>query len=106
MKGDNIPKWNRDIKYGHNYGEKTVPDNIRFNLDHPYRISKKSFVAYPYDYSQEEVDEFMESLTSDVIKQITLFFQTMPRLKNSIKYTNSNGDEKTFVIEGMQTFFS
>ena len=58
------------------------------------------------DYSQEEVDEFMESLTSDVIKQITLFFQTMPRLKNSIKYTNSNGDEKTFVIEGMQTFFS
>ena len=58
------------------------------------------------DYSQEEVDEFMESLTSDVIKQITLFFQTMPRLKNSIKYTNSNGDEKIFVIEGMQTFFS
>lgn len=58
------------------------------------------------DYDQESIDEFMESLSGEVIKGITHFFETMPRLRHQIKYTNSEGTEKTFVVEGMRTFFS
>jgi len=58
------------------------------------------------DYSEEDIDTFMESLTSDVIKSIQTFFETMPRLKSEVKYTNNEGVEKTFNIEGMRTFFS
>lgn len=58
------------------------------------------------DYSEEDIDTFMESLSSDVIKSIQTFFETMPRLKTEVRYTNNDGVEKTFNIEGMRTFFS
>ncbi|MDB9980543.1 gp26 family baseplate hub assembly chaperone [bacterium] len=57
------------------------------------------------DYTSEEVDAFMETLSSDVVAKIQKFFETMPRLRHELKYTNSNKDEKTFVIEGLRTFF-
>lgn len=57
------------------------------------------------NYSQNEIDSFMETLTNTVISQIQKFFENMPRLRHELKYTNSNGKEQTFVIEGMRTFF-
>ena len=57
------------------------------------------------DYSQEEIDAFMDDMSGEVIKQVQTFFETMPRLRQELKYTNKNGDEKTFVIEGMRSFF-
>ena len=57
------------------------------------------------DYTQDDIDAFMDDLSGDVIKQIQKFFETMPKLRQEIKYTNKNGDEKTFVIEGMRSFF-
>lgn len=57
------------------------------------------------DFTKEEVDEFVESLQSDTIKKIKKFFDTMPRVRHEIKYKNSNGDDKTFVIQGTESFF-
>jgi len=57
------------------------------------------------DYSRKEVMEFLDSLESDVIKGLRDFFDTMPKLRHTMKYTNSNGNEKTFVLEGIKTFF-
>jgi hypothetical protein len=57
------------------------------------------------DYTQEEIDSFMDDMSADVIKQIQTFFETMPRLRQELKYTNTNDEEKTFVIEGMRSFF-
>jgi hypothetical protein len=57
------------------------------------------------NYSQSEIDAFMETLTNTVISQIQKFFENMPRLRHEVKYTNSEGKEQTFVIEGMRTFF-
>jgi hypothetical protein len=57
------------------------------------------------DFSEEQIIAFADDLDSSAIKKIKEFFETMPTLRHELKYTNKNGDEKTFVIEGMQTFF-
>jgi len=57
------------------------------------------------EYSEEEIDNFMESMGADVVKGIQSFFETMPKLRHEIPYTNSAGKEQTFVLEGMRSFF-
>lgn len=69
------------------------------------KLASEDEVYYFKDYSSEDIDAFMEDLTSDVIKAIQNFFQTMPKLRHEMKYTNKAGTEKTFVIEGLRTFF-
>ena len=56
------------------------------------------------EYTDEQIDAFMDDMNSDVIKQIQKFFETMPKVRHELKYTNKEGTEKTFVIEGMRTF--
>jgi hypothetical protein len=58
------------------------------------------------DYSQDDIDEFMNSMTGEVMQDIQKFFETMPKLRHEMKYKNKNGDEKTFVIEGIRSFFA
>jgi hypothetical protein len=58
------------------------------------------------DYDEDEIAAFMDNMSGDIVKKISGFFETMPKLKQELKYTNSNGDEKTFVIEGMRSFFT
>lgn len=57
------------------------------------------------DFSPAEIEAFAEDLDSSAVKKIKQFFETMPTLRHEMKYKNKNGDEKTFVIEGMQSFF-
>lgn len=68
-------------------------------------VASEDEVHYFKDYEQEQIDEFLDSLSGDIIRGITTFFETMPRLRHEVKYTNKNGDEKTFVVEGMRSFF-
>ena len=69
------------------------------------KIASDDEVYYFKDYTSEEVDSFMESLSSNVVKGIQTFFETMPKLRHEMKYTNKEGKEKTFVIEGLRSFF-
>lgn len=69
-------------------------------------IASEDELHYFKEYQQEEIDDFMDGLDSPVIKGITKFFETAPKLRHEMKYTNSNGDEKTFVVEGMRSFFT
>lgn len=57
------------------------------------------------DFTDEEISDFVNNFSNDQIDQIKNFFETMPVLKYEAKYKNSSGDDKTFVIEGMETFF-
>lgn len=58
------------------------------------------------EYSSEEVETFMDGLSGDVIRQITTFFETMPKIRKELPYTNSEGKEQTFVVEGTRSFFT
>jgi hypothetical protein len=57
------------------------------------------------DFNHNEIEDFFDSLGSDVISKIREFFDTIPKLSYEHKYTNKNGVEKTFVVEGTETFF-
>lgn len=62
-------------------------------------------IHYFKDYKDEEIDEFMDGISADVVKEIGTFFDTMPKLRHEIKYKNTEGKEQTFVIEGTRSFF-
>lgn len=57
------------------------------------------------EYSEEEIDEFFNDLSAESANKIKEFFETMPKLQHEIKYTNSKGNNKTFVLEGTKNFF-
>ena len=54
---------------------------------------------------KEELKAFIENIPSPKIKEFKEFFETTPKLRFEIPYTNSNGDKKTFVSEGLKSFF-
>ena len=57
------------------------------------------------DYENDDIDAFMDNLEGSVIQKIQNFFESMPKLRHEMKYKNKEGQEKTFVIEGMRSFF-
>ena len=57
------------------------------------------------DFTHQEIQDLVESFPGKVIEELKLFLETIPVLRYEAKYVNSNGDEKTLVLEGMETFF-
>ena len=58
------------------------------------------------DYPVSEQEQFISDLDIKTFKQISAFFNTMPRLKHTIKYTNSMGTERSLTMETLNDFFS
>lgn len=69
-------------------------------------VASDDEVHYFKNYTQKEIDDFMEDTSADVVKGIQKFFETMPKLRHEIKYKNNQGEDKTFVVEGIRSFFS
>ena len=58
------------------------------------------------DSTKKELTEFLEQLTTNQFKQIEAFFETMPKLSNTIKIKNPNTEvESEVVLEGLTSFF-
>ena len=58
------------------------------------------------DMNKNELKDFIESMTHDQFIKIQQFFETMPRVKHSVKVKNPNtGVESEVVLEGMANFF-
>jgi len=57
------------------------------------------------DYTEVELTEFVESLSSNQFEKFIHFFDTIPTLKHELHYTDSNGTEKTITLQGIDDFF-
>ena len=57
------------------------------------------------DFTDTEINDFIDSLPGDALQKVKEFFENMPSMKIEKKYTNSKGEEKTFVAKGTETFF-
>ena len=58
------------------------------------------------DFTDKELDVFIESLNTKQFRDIQSFFETMPRLRHEVKFKNPNTKKQNKVtLEGMQSFF-
>lgn len=61
-----------------------------------------------YDLKQEteeEINDFLEQLTPQNLKDIRSYYEALPKVTLSAKYTRQDGTEKTIVLEGLASFF-
>ena len=57
-------------------------------------------------FTDKELNEFFDSLTSDQFIKIREFFETMPQLKHTVKYKCSTcGEDKETMVQGLNSFF-
>jgi hypothetical protein len=85
--------------------EQTAEDSYDVMISCLDKLASEDEVYNFKDLSKKEIDEFVESLPSDIMKSIKVFFDTMPKVRHEMKYKNSNGNEQVFVVEGTQSFF-
>ena len=69
------------------------------------KIYDKDNVYEMSDHSKQELDEFVESMSSQHFQKIQDFFSSLPKLSYELKYTNSNKKEVTYKLEGLADFF-
>lgn len=58
------------------------------------------------DSSEEELDEFIQSLDVKAFNKIQNFFTTMPRLHYEVSYVNSLGKTRTITLNSLSDFFT
>lgn len=59
------------------------------------------------DFTETELDEFIESLSSEHFRAVQGFFETMPRLRHEVKFKNPKTKKQNKItLEGMQSFFA
>ena len=80
-------------------GLKLIKDSIEMIFTNEETFDRSSF-------TQKELDEFFDSLTTDQFAKIKDFFDTMPVLKHTAKYKCATcGEEKETTIQGLNSFF-
>jgi len=59
------------------------------------------------DFTEEDMENFLDSLGKQHFEKIMNFFNTMPKLKHEVKYKCAKcGEKETPVLEGLQSFFT
>ena len=57
-------------------------------------------------FTDKELDEFVDSLNTKQMDKIRNFFETMPTIKHTAKYTcKTCGEEKETTVQGLNSFF-
>ena len=84
--------------------------NIRFNTNVACIetiVDSTNDEGYSFnEFSPEEIEEFVEQFTTSTVEQLQQFFATSPKMKYSVPYKDSTGKDKTFNMEGLDTFFT
>ena len=90
--------------------ENTEGDNFTIGMNLIKSSIKMIFTTeetYEKDsFTDEDLDEFIDSLNSSQFQKIREFFDTMPKLSHTVEYTCSTcGEEKKTTLEGLNSFF-
>jgi len=57
-------------------------------------------------FTEEELDNFVDSFSSEQFQKLKQFFETIPKLSHTVKYNcKTCGEEKETTIEGLNSFF-
>ena len=58
------------------------------------------------DHTRKEQEDFINSLSSQNMRDIEEFLNTLPKLSHTVEYAREDGTKVEKVIEGMQSFFT
>jgi hypothetical protein len=62
--------------------------------------------VYPVgDHTDEELNEFLDSLDIDTFNKIREFFDNLPQMYHKLEYTNANGNVRTIELNTLSDFF-
>ena len=62
-------------------------------------------ITHKVDMSKKDLDEFIESLSTEQFTRLAKFFETMPRLRHRIEVTNPKTEVTSEVmLEGIESF--
>ena len=87
-------------------GEKLIDKTFEMIGDCMEYIMEGEEMHQTSDYSQKEVDEFLNSLSSPQFREIQKFFDTMPRLRKEVTAKCKEcGKENKRILEGLGDFF-
>jgi len=91
---DNVPETDNtsDIV---DYLIKSCVDQI-FDEDSVYPAS---------DHTDEELNEFLDSIDIETFNKIRDFFENLPQMYHKLEYTNSNGNVRTIELTTLSDFF-
>src|SRR6056300_124825 len=82
---------------------KVIFDVLRKSIYEVYQ-GEKTFKAS--DYSEDELQKFIDSLDSKTFKKVQSFYETMPKLIHELEVTNPNTNVKSkVVLQGLADFF-
>lgn len=94
------------LKKIENYISTDVEDSIKNTLDCIDYIYTGNEIFLAAEQTQEELREFVENLTADQFSKIQQFFNTMPSLRQYVKYKCPKCDkEHNKYVEGLASFF-
>ena len=60
----------------------------------------------PSEFTNEELQEFIDGLAVPVYQQIQKFIDAMPRVEHVVSYTNTNGKKVEIVLKTLTDFFT
>lgn len=55
--------------------------------------------------TEDELNEFIENLPTNILKGFEKFFDTMPKLYHKLEYTDKNGEPKVLELKSIEDFF-
>lgn len=58
------------------------------------------------EYTEKELEEFINSLPIESINNLTKFFDTMPAVEHKVTLKNRTGEKKEVLLKGINNFFT
>lgn len=78
-------------------------DLIKYSID---CVFTEDEVFYFKDFTEDEVQEWIEQFDVSVLSKIYNFFDTMPRLRHKVDVKLKDGSTETIKFEGLQDLFT
>jgi hypothetical protein len=63
-------------------------------------------VYHMNEHSEEEIEEFIDNLDVATYEKLNKFFETLPKMRHVLNYTNSKGTQREIVLSGLRDFFT
>tara|TARA_B100000073_G_C23590849_1_gene516255 strand:+ start:159 stop:854 length:696 start_codon:yes stop_codon:yes gene_type:complete len=90
-----------------------IDENVKESVEGPFKVLKNCIesiddgdkIHTKADFSDKELEDFLNSFNTDQLTNVMNFFNTMPKLRHPVKVKNKNtGVESEVILEGLENF--